>query len=83
MNGMFLLVWDLGAVVVQWQHELKAHLKKKFHCVFEGIAGAGEQRPLNEIYTELFITERGSGEVNKEHEVRLQENSQGRNTNRM
>ncbi|CAL8319869.1 unnamed protein product, partial [Boreogadus saida] len=60
-----------GAVAVQWQHELKSHLKKKFHCVFEGIARAGEQRPLNEIYTELFITERGSGEVNKEHEVRL------------
>ncbi|CAL8399461.1 unnamed protein product [Gadus morhua 'NCC'] len=57
-----------GAVAVQWQHELKAHLKKKFYCVFEGIARAGEQRPLNEIYTELFITERGSGEVNMEHE---------------
>ncbi|XP_056440392.1 NACHT, LRR and PYD domains-containing protein 12-like isoform X6 [Gadus chalcogrammus] len=60
-----------GAVAVQWQHELKAHLKKKFYCVFEGIARAGEQRPLNEIYIELFITERGSGEVNMEHEVRL------------
>ncbi|CAL8319874.1 unnamed protein product [Boreogadus saida] len=58
-----------GAVAVHCQHELKAHLKKKFHCVIEGIAKAGEQRPLNEIYTELFITERGSGEVNKEHEV--------------
>uniref|UniRef100_A0A8C5BHL8 NACHT, LRR and PYD domains-containing protein 12-like n=1 Tax=Gadus morhua TaxID=8049 RepID=A0A8C5BHL8_GADMO len=60
-----------GAVTVQCQHILKSHLKKKFQCVFEGIAGAGKQRPLNEIYTELFITERGSGEVNKEHEVRL------------
>ncbi|CAL8400334.1 unnamed protein product, partial [Gadus morhua 'NCC'] len=60
-----------GAVAVQYQHELKSHLKKKFQCVSEGIATAGQQRPLNEIYTELFITERGSGEVNKEHEVRL------------
>jgi hypothetical protein len=81
MNGMFLLVWDLGAVAVQWQHELKAHLKKKFHCVFEGIARAGEQRPLNEIYTELFITERGSGEVNKEHEVRLIEKASRKTAN--
>ncbi|XP_056440036.1 NACHT, LRR and PYD domains-containing protein 3-like [Gadus chalcogrammus] len=60
-----------GAAAVQCQHELKAHLKKKFQCVLEGIARAGGQRPLNEIYTELLITERGSGEVNKEHEVRL------------
>uniref|UniRef100_A0A8C5AYW1 NACHT domain-containing protein n=1 Tax=Gadus morhua TaxID=8049 RepID=A0A8C5AYW1_GADMO len=62
---------SLGAVSVQCKHELKSHLKKKFQCVFEGIARAGEQRPLNEIYTELFLTERGNGEVNKEHEVRL------------
>ncbi|CAL8376359.1 unnamed protein product [Gadus morhua 'NCC'] len=26
---------------------------------------------MNDFYTEIFITERGSGEVNKEHEVRL------------
>ncbi|XP_056440509.1 protein NLRC3-like isoform X3 [Gadus chalcogrammus] len=70
-----------GAVAVQWQHELKAHLKKKFHCVFEGIARAGEQRPLNEIYTELFITERGSGEVNMEHEVRLIEKASRKQAN--
>ncbi|CAL8340178.1 unnamed protein product [Gadus morhua 'NCC'] len=70
-----------GAVAVQWKHELKAHLKKKFHCVFEGIARAGEQRPLNEIYTELFITERGSGEVNKEHEVRLIEKASRKTAN--
>ncbi|XP_056440510.1 NACHT, LRR and PYD domains-containing protein 12-like [Gadus chalcogrammus] len=70
-----------GAVAVQWQHELKAHLKEKFHCVFEGIARAGKQRPLNEIYTELFITERGSGEVNMEHEVRLIEKASRKTAN--
>ncbi|CAL8367464.1 unnamed protein product [Gadus morhua 'NCC'] len=50
------------------QHKIKSHLKEKTQCVFEGIVKAGESRPLNEIYTELYITERGSGEVNKEHE---------------
>ncbi|CAL8392611.1 unnamed protein product [Boreogadus saida] len=39
--------------------------------MFEGIAKAGHSTPLNDFYTEIFITERGSGEVNKEHEVRL------------
>ncbi|CAL8390584.1 unnamed protein product [Arctogadus glacialis] len=58
-------------VAAECQHKIKSHLKEKTKCVFEGIAKAGESRPLNEIYTELYITERGSGEVNKEHEVRL------------
>ncbi|CAL8299833.1 unnamed protein product [Lota lota] len=56
---------------VKWQQKVKSHLMKKFRCVFEGIATAGEPTPLHDIYTELFITERGSGEVNEEHEVRL------------
>ncbi|CAL8290746.1 unnamed protein product [Lota lota] len=56
---------------VECQHKIKSHLKKKFRCVFEGIAKAGQPTDLNDFYTELLITERGSGEVNKEHEVRL------------
>ncbi|XP_047434166.1 NLR family CARD domain-containing protein 3-like, partial [Mugil cephalus] len=45
-------------------------LKEKFQCVFEGIAKAGNSTLLNEIYTELYITEGGTAEVNDEHEVR-------------
>ncbi|XP_031695262.1 NLR family CARD domain-containing protein 3-like isoform X2 [Anarrhichthys ocellatus] len=52
------------------QRELKSNLKKKFQCVFEGIAKAGNPTLLNEIYTELYITEGGTAEVNDEHEVR-------------
>ncbi|XP_077952829.1 protein NLRC3-like isoform X1 [Gasterosteus aculeatus] len=52
------------------QSELKSNLKKKFQCVFEGIAKAGNTILLNEIYTELYITEGGTAEVNEEHEVR-------------
>ncbi|KAJ3582599.1 hypothetical protein NHX12_000443 [Muraenolepis orangiensis] len=44
---------------------------QKFRRVFEGIAKAGQSTDLNDFYTELFITEGVSGEVNKEHEVRL------------
>ncbi|XP_071371540.1 NACHT, LRR and PYD domains-containing protein 12-like isoform X1 [Centroberyx affinis] len=53
------------------QHQLKSSLKQKFQCVFEGIAKAGNPTLLKQIYTELYITEGGSGEVNDEHEVRL------------
>uniref|UniRef100_A0A673W5I2 B30.2/SPRY domain-containing protein n=1 Tax=Salmo trutta TaxID=8032 RepID=A0A673W5I2_SALTR len=52
------------------QRELKSHLKKKFQCVFEGIAKQGNPTLLNKIYTELYITEGGKGEVNNEHELR-------------
>uniref|UniRef100_A0A3B4XKM3 B30.2/SPRY domain-containing protein n=1 Tax=Seriola lalandi dorsalis TaxID=1841481 RepID=A0A3B4XKM3_SERLL len=49
---------------------LKSNLKKKFQCVFEGISKAGNPTLLNQIYTELYITEGGTGEVNDQHEVR-------------
>ncbi|XP_078147133.1 uncharacterized protein LOC139911138 isoform X3 [Centroberyx gerrardi] len=52
------------------QHQLKSNLKEKFQCMFEGIAKAGNPTLLNQIYTELHITEGGSGEANDEHEVR-------------
>uniref|UniRef100_A0A671YUT7 NACHT domain-containing protein n=1 Tax=Sparus aurata TaxID=8175 RepID=A0A671YUT7_SPAAU len=52
------------------QRKLKSNLQKKFQCVFEGIAKAGNPTLLNQIYTELYITEWGTAEVNDEHEVR-------------
>uniref|UniRef100_A0AAZ1Y0F6 B30.2/SPRY domain-containing protein n=1 Tax=Oreochromis aureus TaxID=47969 RepID=A0AAZ1Y0F6_OREAU len=51
-------------------HKLKSTLKKKLCTVFEGIPKAGNPTPLNQIYTELHITEGGTAEVNNEHEVR-------------
>ncbi|XP_059894837.1 NLR family CARD domain-containing protein 3-like isoform X4 [Gadus macrocephalus] len=63
-------LWRRSAAV-KCQHKIKSHLKKKFRCEVEGIAKAGQRTDLNDFYTELFITERGSGEFNQEHEVRL------------
>ncbi|CAL8240382.1 unnamed protein product [Merluccius merluccius] len=56
---------------VKCQHKLKSHLKEKTQRVFEGVPKAGQATDLNEIYTEIFITEGHSGDVNQEHEVRL------------
>ncbi|XP_063333141.1 NLR family CARD domain-containing protein 3-like [Pelmatolapia mariae] len=56
-----------------FQHHFKSVLSKKFQCVFEGIAKAGNPTLLNQIYTELYITEGGTAEVNDEHEVRQME----------
>ncbi|XP_061564749.1 NACHT, LRR and PYD domains-containing protein 12-like [Cololabis saira] len=49
---------------------LKSKLKKRSQCVFEGLGKAGNPTLLKQIYTELYITEGGTGEVNDEHEVR-------------
>uniref|UniRef100_A0A671UJI8 NACHT domain-containing protein n=1 Tax=Sparus aurata TaxID=8175 RepID=A0A671UJI8_SPAAU len=57
-------------LVAVYQRKLKSNLQKKFQCVFEGIAKAGNPTLLNQIYTELYITEGGTAEVNDEHEVR-------------
>ncbi|XP_075995078.1 protein NLRC3-like isoform X5 [Genypterus blacodes] len=58
------------SVAALCQCKLKSKLKQKFQSVCEGVAKAGKQTPLNEIYTELYITEGGAGGVNDEHEVR-------------
>ncbi|CAI5670176.1 unnamed protein product [Oreochromis niloticus] len=49
------------------QLKLKSNLKRKFQCVLEGTANPTF---LNQIYTELYITQGGTAEVNDEHEVR-------------
>ncbi|XP_034018947.1 NACHT, LRR and PYD domains-containing protein 3-like isoform X4 [Thalassophryne amazonica] len=52
------------------RRKFKSKMKQKFERVFEGISKAGKTTLLKEIYTELYITEGGASEVNKEHEVR-------------
>ncbi|XP_045577232.1 NLR family CARD domain-containing protein 3 [Salmo salar] len=61
---------EKNELAVICQRELKSNLKKKFQCIFEGIAKQGNPTLLNKIYTELYITEGGKGEVNNEHELR-------------
>ncbi|XP_074475770.1 NACHT, LRR and PYD domains-containing protein 3-like isoform X1 [Sebastes fasciatus] len=50
--------------------KLKTTLKRKFGHLLEVMTAEPTKIPLNTIYTELYITVGGSGEVNKEHEVR-------------
>ncbi|CAK6975451.1 NACHT%2C LRR and PYD domains-containing protein 12-like [Scomber scombrus] len=52
------------------QRKLKRGLQQKFQCLFEGIAKTGNPTLLKQIFTELYITEGGTAEVNDEHEVR-------------
>ncbi|KAI4895552.1 hypothetical protein NFI96_027669, partial [Prochilodus magdalenae] len=50
--------------------KLQTTLKERFQKINEGISYHGIPTSLNEIFTELYITEGGSGEINNEHEVR-------------
>ncbi|XP_048853499.1 NACHT, LRR and PYD domains-containing protein 12-like [Brienomyrus brachyistius] len=61
---------DKRQLMLQHQQEMKCKLKKQFECVFEGKAKEGQPALLSAIYTELYITEGGTGAVNDEHEVR-------------
>ncbi|XP_064169553.1 protein NLRC3-like isoform X6 [Anguilla rostrata] len=62
------------------QQALKTHLEEKFKFIFEGLAKQGHPTLLNEIYTELYITEGGSGWVNNEHEFRQIETASKKQT---
>ncbi|XP_045567058.1 NACHT, LRR and PYD domains-containing protein 12 isoform X1 [Salmo salar] len=52
------------------QQDIKAKLKHKYQHISEGIGHYGNQSLLKDIYTELYITEGGSGGLNNKHEVR-------------
>ncbi|XP_058243353.1 NACHT, LRR and PYD domains-containing protein 3-like [Hemibagrus wyckioides] len=53
-----------------YQHNLKSGLLNKCKRINEGISQHGTSTLLNQIYTELYITESWSGDINNEHEVR-------------
>ncbi|XP_032366282.1 NACHT, LRR and PYD domains-containing protein 12 [Etheostoma spectabile] len=51
------------------QRKLKSKLDRKFQRVFEGIAKAGNQTVLNQMFTEIYLMKGGAAGVNEEHEV--------------
>ncbi|ROL49903.1 NLR family CARD domain-containing protein 3 [Anabarilius grahami] len=42
----------------------------KHQHIFEGLSKQGNPTLLNEIYTDLYITEGGNGEISNEHEIK-------------
>ncbi|XP_073719024.1 protein NLRC3-like isoform X2 [Misgurnus anguillicaudatus] len=61
-------------------NKFQKDLQKRFKCLYEGTLNEGNPTLLNEIYTELYITESESGEISNEHEVRQIERQSRRTT---
>uniref|UniRef100_A0A3P9K7H8 B30.2/SPRY domain-containing protein n=1 Tax=Oryzias latipes TaxID=8090 RepID=A0A3P9K7H8_ORYLA len=70
-SNLMFSVFYLESIAPECQTKMKSNLKERFQCLFEAIAKTGSRTPLNEIYTELYITEGGAGGLNEIHEVRL------------
>ncbi|XP_056608608.1 NLR family CARD domain-containing protein 3-like [Triplophysa dalaica] len=51
-------------------NKFRSSLKTTCQCLREGTSNQGSPTLLNEIYTELYITESESGQICNEHEVR-------------
>ncbi|XP_073795574.1 NACHT, LRR and PYD domains-containing protein 3 isoform X2 [Danio rerio] len=60
------------------QQQLKSRLKQRFERFTEGVSNRGNTKLLNDIYTEVYITEGGAGNIDDEHEVRQIETSSSR-----
>ncbi|KAM9434164.1 protein NLRC3-like isoform 2-T2 [Clarias gariepinus] len=71
---------DGESAVNEFQKKFKLNLLEKYQCLNDVIVKQEHRTPLNEIYTELYITEGDSGDVNKEHEVRQLEAASRRTT---
>ncbi|KAI5610678.1 NACHT, LRR and PYD domains-containing protein 3 isoform X3, partial [Silurus asotus] len=63
----------------EFQKRFKFNLMKKFQCLNGLMLNQENRTLLNEIYTELYIPEGDSGDVNKEHEVKQIEAASRRN----
>ncbi|XP_056242665.1 protein NLRC3-like isoform X2 [Seriola aureovittata] len=61
-------------------HQHKISLRSRCEHVTEGTDGTGSGTLLNRIYTELYITEGQSEEVNTQHEVRQLETTSKKKT---
>ncbi len=77
MKCAYIMNYEYTFVIYSYSHQhaepletFRSDVRKKFECLYEGTSKQGNPTMLNEIYTELYITESESGEINNEHEVR-------------
>ncbi|AWP18422.1 putative NACHT LRR and PYD domains-containing protein 12-like [Scophthalmus maximus] len=56
--------------ITSYQKMLQSNLQNRFICVHEGLSDMEDKKLLDDIYTELYITDGGNMQINRQHEVR-------------
>uniref|UniRef100_A0A3Q3K2S2 Pyrin domain-containing protein n=1 Tax=Monopterus albus TaxID=43700 RepID=A0A3Q3K2S2_MONAL len=65
--------------IASYQRTLQSNLQNCFMCIKEGMSDMEDKKLLDEVYTELYITDGGDMQINRQHEVRqLEEASKKR-----
>ncbi|XP_045887195.1 NACHT, LRR and PYD domains-containing protein 3-like [Micropterus dolomieu] len=55
--------------ITSYQQMLQSNLQNRFVCVQEGLSDMEDKKLLDDIYTELYITDGGDMQINRQHEV--------------
>ncbi|XP_078140683.1 NACHT, LRR and PYD domains-containing protein 3-like [Centroberyx gerrardi] len=56
-------------LITWYQENLQSNLQDMFMCAQEGLSEKKDQELLDDIYTELYITDGGDIHINRQHEV--------------
>ncbi|XP_042360600.1 NACHT, LRR and PYD domains-containing protein 12-like isoform X2 [Plectropomus leopardus] len=56
--------------ITSYQQILQSNLQNRFMCVQEGLSDMEDKKLLEDIFTELYITDGGDMQLNRQHEVR-------------
>ncbi|XP_028430193.1 NLR family CARD domain-containing protein 3-like [Perca flavescens] len=70
VKNLSITISEPADILAVCHRKVKTNSQKKFQCVFEGIAKAGNKTFLNMMFTEIYITKGEMEEVNVEHEIR-------------
>ncbi|KAM4598318.1 NACHT, LRR and PYD domains-containing protein 3-like [Polymixia lowei] len=61
---------DPPQLIISYKRTLQSNLQNRFMCVPEALSKQKDDKYLDNIYTELYITQEGNVDINCQHEVR-------------
>ncbi|XP_029913846.1 NACHT, LRR and PYD domains-containing protein 12-like [Myripristis murdjan] len=66
--------------ITSFQSMLQSNLQDRFMCIQEGMSERKNKQLLDDIYTDLYVTDGGVVHINQQHEVRQIEMASGKST---